>query len=598
MELSKTKNEAKGAGFFLRLALVGALAGASTAAWLSTNRSTAAEWYEYQLQLKIYTSFHKPLNQPPAPRLIELDRRFFSSREITIHALRQVDDFESQAAWGAAGGAVLLPCFFYLLFNPLCIINLFRRRDVEGAADDVRSDSRALAALAKPFDSGKYIDLRKGIFVGLNENRKPVYLPLRLLDKNHIEILGESGVGKSSLAGVLLSQLAAAGETVVIFDPKNDAMLPGVLARAGKTWGNFDVNVINLRQEVTVPQINPFKNCRIDQVDELIQCALGLGKSGDPKADFHRGADREASGYLSEALADGQTSMLEIIEAASQDERVTGQENLWRELRQMARIHAFKTKDGLDLEAVFSRPGVLYIVGATRNELVQSAQKLLLLRIMQILDERADANRPVCLFLDELKFILSPAALTAAGTIRDRNCHLIFAHQSLGDLDDCAGLNPNAVRGAIWGNCGIKIVYKMLDSATAKELETIAGSTAVETTSHTTSEGKNSSARRVEKGLHMPAHVFTHLPKPVDVEASVGVVIGLGPAWFLSTRFLPAGPAPRPVPAEPEIKPATRPIPAQSDEGGNAQVAPESDYPDPNAQGEYNLDDLSDLERK
>lgn len=49
----------------------------------------------------------------------------------------------------------------------------------------------------------------------------------------------------------------------------------------------------------------------------------------------------------------------------------------------------------------------------------------------------------------------------------------------------------------------------------------------------------------------MPAHIFTHLPKPAGEEASVGVVIGDGPAYFLATRWLEAGPPPEPIPAPP-----------------------------------------------
>jgi hypothetical protein len=95
---------------------------------------------------------------------------------------------------------------------------------VKSSVADVKTDAANLKKLAKGFDPEHYINLKKGIFLGLDGNRKPVYYPRHVIDKNHIEILGESGVGKSSLAGVLLSQLAASGETVVVFDPKPDPM--------------------------------------------------------------------------------------------------------------------------------------------------------------------------------------------------------------------------------------------------------------------------------------------------------------------------------------------------------------------------------------
>lgn len=429
---------------------------------------------------------------------------------------------------------------------------LMRIPDKPGKAGDVSSDAGALKKLASPFDPESYIGDEKArakrgdkIFMGLDGERKPLYLPRHVLDKNHIEILGESGTGKSSIAGVMLSQLATA-EAVVIFDPKSDRNLPGALARAGELRG-FPFHIIDLRPQACFPQINPFARCRADQVEELLQVALELGKTGDGGVDFYRGKDREATSFIAEALQDGRTDMLEILAKAGADERVVEQENLWRELRQLARVKALHTEAGLNLEEVLSRPGVLYVIGSTTRLEVVAAQKLILQRVLQILDERRDQDMPVVLFLDELKYLLSPAALRAAGTIRDRNCHLVFAHQSLGDLDDCPGLNPRAVRGAIWGNCGIKIAYRMQDAATATELSRIAGQSIIETQSRSKNDNGETVTTRDERREYMPPHVFTHLPKPANGEASVGVVFGLGPAFYLSTRWIESGPAPEPV---------------------------------------------------
>lgn len=434
-----------------------------------------------------------------------------------------------------------------------------------GAAQSVVTDSADLAKMSQAFDPEKYIDINKGVFVGLDGRRKPVFLPKNTLAKNHIEILGESGVGKSSIAGVLLSQLAAAGECVVVFDPKADRNLPGALARAGKEWGNYDFHILDLRPSADFPQVNPFRGARADQVEELLQVALELGKTGDAGVDFYRGKDREATTFIAEALKDGKTDMLEILACARNDERVTEQENLWRELRAVGKVEALHTEDGLDLAAVLNKPGVLYVIGSTTRLEVVAAQKLILQRILQLLEDRPDQSRPVALFLDELKYILSPAALRAAGTIRDRNCHLLFAHQSLGDLDDCPGLNPKAVRGAIWGNSGIKIAYKMLDAPTAKELSTIAGTTEAYDNVISTREGVRSVTTSTREVEYMPPHVFTHLPKPAAGEASVGVVFGLGPAWYLSTRWIDTGPCPVPV-AAPAPAPAAAPAAADTSE--------------------------------
>lgn len=465
---------------------------------------------------------------------------------------------------------------------------------VRGCAADVMNDTGKMRMLAAPFDPSPYIKKarRAGhdeIFMGIGQNRKPVMFPRSKLDKNHVEILGESGVGKSSLAGVLLAQFASAGESVIVLDPKGDRMLPGALARAASSYG-FPVTYIDLRFGQS-PQLNPFLGARRDQVEEMLQVALELGKTGSGAVDFYRGNDREATGYMAEAFADGEASMLELLEKAAEDERVTQNENLWREFRQIARVPAFNVRHGQgghDLEELIQRGGVIYVAGSTTRLEVQAGQKLILQRVMQILDERRDQSRPVAIFLDELKYILSPAALRAAGTIRDRNVHLLFAHQSIGDLSDCPGLDPKAVRGAIWGNSGIKIAYKMLDAETARELSLISGDRSVLETRTTENDDGVSVAQSIGKASHMPAHIFTHLPKPTGEEASVGVVIGDGPAYFLATRWLEAGPPPDPIPAPPLLTEGAASVPAETTYAavqpapvdGRSSCARETDFDD------------------
>lgn len=479
-----------------------------------------------------------------------------------------------------AGGAAIAAAIWYF----------FPRRgstQVRGGAADVVKDAASMNAMARPFSPEKYTSeaIKKGqIFLGKGSDGEPVYFKKEFIDKNHIEVLGESGVGKSSLAGVLLCQMAAQGEVVVVFDPKADRMLPGVLARAGAEHG-FPVTLIDLRPGQP-PQLNPFQGARQDQVEELLQVGLELGKTGQAAVDFYRGKDREATGFMAAAFSDGETSMPELLEKAAEDQRVTDNENLWREFKQIAKIRAFQVGQddrGLDLEKLLAMPGVVYITGSTTKLEVQAGQKLLLQRILQILDERKDQSRPVAIFLDELKYILSPASLRAAGTIRDRNCHLIFAHQSLGDLADAPGLDPKAVRGAVWGNCGLKIVYKMLDAETARELSIISGERAVVETRASYTETGQGVSQSVGKAVHMPPHIFTHLPKPLGEEASVGVVIGAGTAFFLSTRWLPAGPTPQPVPAVissiPE--PSTFSHPAEKTNQANQNAAPAEVDDDP-----------------
>lgn len=412
------------------------------------------------------------------------------------------------------------------------------------ASVDVDEDVKRFKRLAKPYDPEHYINLKKGIFFGLDERRRPVYLPGEVVDKNHMDVLGESGVGKSSLVGLLMSQLLLRGETCIVFDPKSDAYLPGVLARMAAR-GKRRVMLIDLRMSAP-PQLNPLAGCRPDQVEELLQVALKLGETGDPGVDFHRGEDRAKTEIVAEAYAAGATCLPSLLTHGLRNEEIQKAQNFAREFRQLCRLPAFQTEDSVDLPAFIHAGGLIYVIGSTTDLKVHAAQRLLLQRFMQILEERSDRRRPVALFMDELKYLLSPAALRAAGTIRDRNCHLIFAHQSLGDLHDCPGLEPRAVEGAVWGNSGIRVAYRVAEGRTTKELELLSGQVRAygETISKDRSLEREGGGWREGNRDRMPAHVFSHLPKPVGNEASVGILFGVGPAFALSTRWLPAGPAP------------------------------------------------------
>lgn len=242
------------------------------------------------------------------------------------------------------------------------------------------------------------------------------------------------------------------------------------------------------------------------------------------------------------------------------DEAISKLENLSRELRQLGRLPVFNTQKGRTLQdfLLADGPGLLYVIGSTTDLKVTAAQRLLLQRIMQILEERENSETPVALFLDELKYLLSPAALRAAGTIRDRNAHIIFAHQSMQDLEDCPGMDKNAVIGAIWGNTAVKFAYRTEHPRTAAELESKSG---MEVARHETNSKTKSGFFSPEEGsfsqkevARIQSGVIQNMPRPLHGEASVGIAFGLNnlPAFYLSTRYLESGPAPKPVPAEKE----------------------------------------------
>ena len=146
--------------------------------------------------------------------------------------------------------------------------------------------------------------------------------------------------------------------------------------------------------------------------------------------------------------------------------------------------------------------------------------------------------------LDEFKHLLSPTALTGLGVIRDFNAHCLLAHQSMGDLDSCAGITRAEAEGAVIDNTAIKIVYRIGDSSYAEKLSKNSGKKRVFVEQSGKGLDENSQQQGGWKESNVPvidADLITHLPMPSDRkgQASVGVVFGVGISKVFFTGPIP-----------------------------------------------------------
>ncbi len=426
----------------------------------------------------------------------------------------------------------------------LGLTSLLRSSGLRKKLNDVHTQAQRLAALVKPYELTD-AHFNRRVFVGMTEGKWkpiPVYLPPELVRKNHISLIGASGTGKTKLIGLILGQMLHEGDATVVFDPKDDEFLAGVLFLQAKKLDR-PVIFINLREGI--PQINPFSGTSLAERELLLQSALQLDPSGDPAVDFHRAEDREACGTL---VGTDQKNIMDYVASGASMKEVTGRTNFWRALRDLARLKAFHTNEGPDLAAVIQAGGLIYVVGDTDDLRVMAAQRLLLTRVLQIIKQRErQGATQVSLLLDEFKYMISNSALRALGTIRDRRCNLLLAYQSYGDLADCGALPPKAVLGAARGNTTLKFVFKLEDAATAAEFSSIAGaeSITVDTTGKTLQDGLETGQWREANRQAVTVDMLTTcMPKPMAGQASVAWIFGLGPAFPIATMHLPAGSAP------------------------------------------------------
>jgi hypothetical protein len=418
----------------------------------------------------------------------------------------------------------------------------------------------------------RYFDFRRGAYLGLADNKAPVYLPWSKLAETHVQIMGTTGSGKSVAASLILVQSIEIGQNVVAVDPKCDRHLPGILAASAKR-ASRRMRVLDLNPEHG-PQFNILAGATATQIEDLFVAGFSLQAQGDV-ADYYRGKDRDAAAYAAQrAATEGLASIPALFAALASDETVLGADNFWRQFRILASLPCTQAEGGLDLAACLANGDVLYIVGSADNERVKLLQRMVLQRILQLIKarDRRTAQTHVRIFLDEFKHTLSPLALTTLGVIRDFGCSVILAHQSMGDLKECPGVAPEAAHGAVVDNTSLKIVYRIGDADHAETLAKLSGQAIVRTESSdkaTDGRGRLGGAWREAQEYHIRGDVITHLPVPSDRpnQASVGVLFGLGTAKVVAISRLQESAVP------PEIELASIQTPATSENPQRPSVA-------------------------
>lgn len=408
-----------------------------------------------------------------------------------------------------------------------------------GSLHDVYENANFLSRLVNPFVQ---IEAKPGIVIPghfpVGKKMKPLEMSWQTFAMNHTAISGASGTGKSKLAAHLVTDLHKAGVAQIIFDPKDDATLQNVLINHCKKM-DAAFHFFNLAEQT--PQLDPLAGCTRQEAQQLLEAALNLDPTGDAAVDFHRQQDREALAML---LKDGVVPLPELVVRGREIKAVVCSPGVWAPLKMLAQMPVFQTSENFLFEQEIDNGAMIYVVGNAQDLTTTAAHKMLLTRVLQLIKKRkSEDKRRVTLFLDEFKYLLSNTAMRALGTVRDRGCNLILAFQSFDDLEDCPGLNPKAVKGAVQGNASINFVYKTTPK-TAKEFVEMSGKEriVVESSNKLLQDGlQGGSWREADRDAVTIDMLTTNLPKPMPGEASVCFVFGLGPAFPLATMALPKG---------------------------------------------------------
>lgn len=389
---------------------------------------------------------------------------------------------------------------------------------------NTRTDVRKVKELlpdSTEYNPLDYIDLKKGIFIGLNKDDQPQYITLKEFRTQHAAIIGTTGSGKGVTATVLLYQAILSGEAVFVEDPKDDEWAPHVLReackKAGKKFTLINLNKLNY-------QLDLLADISHEQLEELFNAGFSLAKKGEA-SDFYRIKDRRVARNTAAIYEKGMTLRdlfnTDFVQALREDVPA-----FCGELEEIALVNSINAKNGFSLKEVFDEGGCCYIIGSTRNQKIISAQRMILTRLIQIAETRDRINstpRTVAIFLDELKYHLSRPAMEGLGTARDKGVHIFMTFQATDDLRDCpSDLNGDSVIGAVIENAKFKLIYKIQNPETAEWAAKMTGSILVDdemrkvrTDLSLTEKVDTDRMIRQAESYYIDSNMFLNLPEKV-----------------------------------------------------------------------------------
>jgi len=323
------------------------------------------------------------------------------------------------------------------------------------------------------FDPRKYFRFNMDdMFLGIDENMHPVRISRVDWCVSGVQAMGCPGAGKGVIAQTALYQSLGYDDAVYSFDVKRDEYMVHVLIDACKHYNRPHI-IIDLNSSNA--QFNILKRITPKQLYELFTSAFSLGRTGDGGVDYYRNFDRKAARILSELARDSEVTFSHLYDAAPE---ILGKElyqlanNFISQLEEVSSLPVCATVEGADLFAPLNHGGLIYIIGSMKDESVIFLQKMLIVRIVQLIENRdikGNKVRHCSIFADEVKYLISKQFVNTLGSVRDKKANIILTHQSLGDFSDPPdGMTVASVRETIVDTTPLKWLYRQPEEGLAK----------------------------------------------------------------------------------------------------------------------------------
>lgn len=344
---------------------------------------------------------------------------------------------------------------------------------VRNTRTDIREMEKYVPPAKPEFDPRKYFNESKGIFLGLDEKNRPVYIDYNLAQISHTLLSGRTRSGKGIALQALAPQWIARGEAVLMLDPKPDNHLPHIFKYACD-MAERPYHYLDLRQDAH-EQTNIFEGCDQETIEVMMISGFSLSERGSGADHYkllERRAAREAAAWL---VAHPDSTARDVVAALgdSWEEKASGFLEYMKELCAMPSVCRPGGTGGLELASIEKTGGCLYVVGDMVAPKVLRLQRMILVRFMYLAKKRSqlEEGRTIRVVADEFKCHISKPFMTSLGASAGWGMTVVLPFQSLQDLAECpADLDKDAVRGAVMENTAIALSYQIKDPDTREWL--------------------------------------------------------------------------------------------------------------------------------
>lgn len=398
--------------------------------------------------------------------------------------------------------------FYYFRFiHPWISSTLrdFRNRQVSESESDIRLEREKYNP--KDFNPAKYYKSGfKEIFIGLDVDNDPVFVPASTWLETNMMITGPTRYGKGVVMGCLMEQAIRRGDQLIYIDPKNDRFAPKIMQQTCQEVGR-PFYYVSLSDN-TFGYWSPFEGgARRDAYTRLISIFGMTENSGD--ADFYKAMEKKVFNRLikMEDPFDIEHIYRKVKyhneHCPNPEDRLLKIEAQLENWRQVKSLNPPKGLSGFSLEKAMREGAVIYFQGSLNDEVIKTATKAFILEVIQE-SMRLDRVRKYHLtfIIDEVRFLVSKVLADALATIVGFRVNIVTACQSINDLKtpDDINLDGEATYRSISTNSQLKLVYGGADADTAEWVAKLSGMIVKEVTSMERVEVQTAGAESWERG--------------------------------------------------------------------------------------------------